>query len=79
MYRINYSNPVSMKLCSRTFKSLKSAYRFIRDLCCSLTFEVIPIGTSEEYFVFYDLFEDVFIINNNDDEQIKRKLVDIYE
>lgn len=79
MYRINYSNPVSLKFCSRTFKTLKAAYRFMRDFSCSICFEVIPIGTSEEFYVFYDLFDDVFIINTNDDVQNKRKLVDINE
>lgn len=77
MYRINYCNPISMKLCSRTFKTLRAAYRFIRDYCSSMTFEVIPCGTSENFFVHYDLYDDVFIINNNDDEQFKRKITDI--
>lgn len=79
MYRINYSNPVTYKYCSRTFKTLKAAYRFIRDFCYPMAFEVIPIGTNEEFYVFYHLYNDEFIINSYDDTQIKRKLVDINE
>lgn len=79
MYKINYTNPVTLKCCSRTFKSLKSAYRFIRDFNSCMTFEVVPIGTSYDYYVYYDLFDDIFIINANDDEQIKRKLGDVNE
>ena len=79
MYRLNYSNPVTNKYCSRVFKNLKTAYRFIRDFCSCMTFEVIPLGTSQEFYVFYDLFTDEFIINTNDDIQTRRKLVDINE
>lgn len=77
MYRIVYPHPVSLKECSRIFKSLRSGYRFIRDYCSSMTFEVIPIGTSETFYVHYDLYDDVFIINNNDDEQFRKKITEI--
>lgn len=79
MYRIRYSHPITGKECSRVFKTLKAAYRFIRDLCHPMTFEVIPIGTSQEYYVYYDLFEDEFIINFSDEIQESRKLVDVNE
>lgn len=79
MYRICYCHPISSKECSRVFKTLRAGYRFIRDFCHPMTFEVIPIGTNEEFYVFYDLFTDEFIINSTDDIQVSRKLVDINE
>ncbi len=61
MYRIRFCHPITGKESSRIFKTLKAGYRFIRDFCCPMNFEVIPIDTSNEFYVYYDFFTDKFI------------------
>lgn len=70
MYRLIFSHPITLKQCSRSFKSLKSLYGFIRAFSCSICFEVIPLGTSEEFYIYYDLFKDRFIMNSGESQKI---------
>ena len=66
MYRISYSHPITGNYCSRTFKSLHNAYKHIRDFVTEMTFEVIPIGVGECYYVHYSLLNDKFIFYSKD-------------
>lgn len=65
MYSIRLCHPITHNVVNRSFKSLKTGFSFVRSFCSSLTFEVIPIGTGESYYCFYDLVHDEFVINES--------------